>query len=410
MRWSKRLSILDNPRSGRPLIYSEEIRLKLIAFYCQTHPLPGNNRWSLRWAEKYLLYNQNAIGVAISHSTIQRFLKQNQLKPHLTKYFLQITDPNFFPKMYRLLPLYLNPPKHYYCYDECPGIQVIQRLFPNLQTEEMKLRLEESQYTRHGTMDVLAFLHVKSGKIFATCKRDHTTETFISFFEEHLKTLPADEKIVYTMDNLASHVSYKLCMIVAKYSKITCPPETHLNTMQKRREWLELESKRIVFYFTPFHGSWLNMVEIWFGILNYKCLRESYNSVEAIFDSFFAFLDEWNNYLAHPFNWNYEGKGLEQKTVLRFINILENNIEDMTVQVLTKQLLLMANLYRDYYDKINSSIWGKLSSAIVSNFRKFYTIIDRPENGLIVKNKAKKALDEIITTFYLQIDNNTCIE
>jgi hypothetical protein len=125
--------------------------------------------------------------------------------------------------MHRILPLYFNPPEHYYCFDECPGIQILQRLAPNLQTNEMKIQLEEFEYIRHGTMDVLAFLHVKSGKIIADCTSDHKIETFLPFFEKHLKTLPTDKNIYYTMDNLSSHVCYKLCEIVAKYSYIACP-------------------------------------------------------------------------------------------------------------------------------------------------------------------------------------------
>lgn len=381
----------------------------MIAFYCQTQPISGYGRWSLRWAEAHLKHNENPVGTAISHSTIQRILKQHNLKPHLTKYFLQITDPDFFWKMHRLLPLYFNPPEHYYCFDECPGIQILQRLAPDLQTDEMKIRLEEFEYIRGGTIDVLAFLHVKSGKIIADCYADHKIETFLLFFEKHLKTLPDDKNIYYTMDNLSSHVCYKLCKIVAKYSSIDCPAEDQLNTMKKRREWLQLEGKRIMFYFTPFHGSWLNMVEIWFGILNQKCLKESYDSAESIFESISSFIEKWNEYLAHPFTWNYDGAGLEQKVVHRFTKMLEFSIDKMNTQFMTKQFMLMINLKKKYDKKIELSTWNKLCFMIEANYKKINNSIQNIK-GPRVKKKAKKALQGIVKVFKLQIPKNLCTE
>ena len=66
--------------------------------------------------------------------------------------------------MNHLIKLYLNPPKHLYCFDECRGIQVLQRLSPDLQTEEMKMRLEEFEYIPNGTIDMIAFYSVNTGK------------------------------------------------------------------------------------------------------------------------------------------------------------------------------------------------------------------------------------------------------
>ena len=143
------------------------------------------------------------------------------------------------------------------------------------------------------------------------------------------------------MDNLASHASYALCELVAKHSEINCPKEKELDTAQKRREWLQSKNKRIVFHYTPFHGSWLNMVEIWFGILNQKCLKESFDSPVSMYNAIYAFINEWNTYLAHPFKWRYDGEGLHKKAVLRFVRILENSSEKLDIKFMTKQLLLM---------------------------------------------------------------------
>jgi hypothetical protein len=178
--------------------------------------------------------------------------------------------------------------------------------------------------------------------------------------------------------------------------------EKQLNTTEKRREWLQSENKRIIFYFTPFHGSWLNMVEIWFGILNQKCLKESYNSAESIYDAIISFVQKWNDYLAHPFKWNYDGVGLEEKAVHRFIKMLEFNFDKMTIQLLTKQFLLVINLKKDYENKIETVTWKKLCNLIVVNYRKINDFIQKTE-GPIVKEKAKKALQNIIDVFGLKL-------
>lgn len=50
-RWIRRGvqtdDLADLPRSGCPAMYPEEIALKVVAFYCQTRPLPGCGRWTL---------------------------------------------------------------------------------------------------------------------------------------------------------------------------------------------------------------------------------------------------------------------------------------------------------------------------------------------------------------------------
>jgi len=166
-RWKMRSKTNDEFRSGRPRIYDKNIETRIIAFYCQTKPMIVSGRWTLRFAEKELAENSDPVGFSVSRSTIQRILKRNNLKPHQVKYFLQITDPDFFPKMENLIQIYTNQPKYLFCFDECPGIQVLQRLAPNIQTDNMKKRLEEFEYIRNGTIDVFAFLRVKSGKIFA---------------------------------------------------------------------------------------------------------------------------------------------------------------------------------------------------------------------------------------------------
>lgn len=371
------------PRTGRPVIYNQSVHLSLIGFYCQTKPFSDCGRWTIRLAETYLEKHTDSIGTTMSKSTIHRILQSNNLKPHRSTYFLHISDPDFFSKMNHLIKLYLNPPAHLYCFDECPGIQVLQRLSPDLQTEGMKMRMEEFEYIRNGTIDVLAFYCVNTGKVHARCRPNHTKETLVEVFESHLEISTKNEPLHYIMDNLNSHCCYELCVLIAKYSNVDCPPEKELHNMEKRREWLMTDNKRIIFHYTPFHGSWLNQVEIWFGILNAKCLHESYSSPDAIYKAIIEFYELWNTLLAKPFNWEYTGIGLPEKAVKRTVKML-NSAEEMDVGFAVKQLKLMTNIINDYWKNIPAPIWNDLYEKLNEKYEVIKTII------IMTKSKNKK--------------------
>lgn len=169
-------SLIDLPRSGCPATYSSAFNFELTGFYCQTQPFSNSGQWTLRWAAVHLKANPEIIDASPSKSTIHRILKKNNLKPHQSRYFLHITDPDFFPKMDHLINLYSNPPKNLFFFDECPGIQILKRLLPNLRTDKTRKILEEFEYIRNGTMNVLAFFNNANGKVYAECQPDHNLE------------------------------------------------------------------------------------------------------------------------------------------------------------------------------------------------------------------------------------------
>ncbi len=389
--------IADLPRSGRPAIYSETFKLELIGFYCQTQPFENAGRWTLRWAAEHLMANPEYVNATPSKSTIHRILKENDLKPHQSRYFLHITDPNFFPKMAHLIILYSNPPKNLFFFDECPGIQILKRLLPDLRTDNIKKRLEEFEYIRNGTMNVLAFYNHANGEVFAECQADHKTDTFLEIFRRHVGSCPADEQIHYVMDNLSTHRGYPFCKVVAELSGIACPSEKALKKLEARVKWLKSYSKRIVIHFTPYHGSWLNLVEYWFGIMNKKVLNESYGSVEELKKSFESFLEVWNTLHAHPFNWTYAGKGLHKKAVNRFTQILKQSANKLEISSFTKQLQLMFNLFNQYISEVPMEFWEDLLDTLKSQEITLRNIIADEKGHKKMKN-AENALNLMMAT------------
>jgi transposase len=395
-RWISRFEsgddLRDKNRSGRPSVYTEKIQLKTIAFYCQISPLPGCNTWSLRWAEKYLKEHSEILGSSMSHSTIQRILKNHALRPHLHKYFLAITDPDFFPKMEHIVGLYLHPPEHLFNFDECTSLQAKSPLAPDLPAAADKPRYEEFEYSRNGTTDLMAFLNPKTGEVFGRCTPNHNTQTLIRVFKEHVNTLPSDAPLHYIMDNLNTHFHDDFCKTVADLSGATYHP---LKTGIERRSWLQGDDKRIVIHFVPFHGSWLNMIEIWFGILNKKCLKyQSFPSVQVLQEIIEEFIETWNSFFAHPFTWKYTGEGLHEKAITRFNKLLLIESSQMDIKFLTKQLLLMSNIAKTYYGKVHTTVWKQLHDLIVDKTDYIDSIISNAakERQII---KAQNALDQL---------------
>ena len=393
-RWihrAKRTGALhDHARSGRPASYPQAVRLRVVAFYCQTQPLPGCGRWTLRWAARRLQVDPTAVGAAPSKSTLHRILQSNRLKPHRSRYFLHITDPDFFPKMEHLIGLYHRPPTNLIFFDECPGIQILKRLTPDLQTDAMRQRLEEFEYIRHGTLDVFAFLHHVDGKVHIECQSDHKTATFLAVFRRHAHRFPQTESLDYVMDNLAAHRGYPFCRLVAELSAVACPPQQQLCTTDQRVEWLTRQDKRIVIHYTPYHGSWLNWIEYWFAIMGRKVLGESFGSPDQLKAALIAFTADWNTLLAHPFQWSYDGTGLHEKAVQRFTKMLRYSAAQMELRMLTKQMMLLTNLLRDYSAEIARESWAQFAVVLHAQADTITALI-QDEAGPRRKQKAQQA-------------------
>ena len=359
-RWACRVEegkrLTDIQRCGRPRRFSDADRLMTIAVYCQhSPPLPGIHLWSLRDAQRYFKEHPESIGGPISHATIHRILLDHALRSHRRKYYLQITDPDFFPKMEHIIGHYSNPPQNLYCFDECTCIQALKRFTPTLPPAGDQPALEDFDYHRNGTTDLLAFLNPATGKLYGQCTENHNRHTLCQVFSAHVEMHPSDAVIHYIMDNLSAHYHNDFCRTVAELSRV---PYSPLKTGIERRQWLQSPHKRIVVHFVPFHASWLNMVEIWFGILKRKCLKyDQFFSVEQLRETIITFIDTWNEFYAHPFTWSYTGAGLHGKAVRRFSRLLSTETDQMDAKFLTSQLLLMSNLAEKYLTLIPQADW-----------------------------------------------------
>ena len=177
--------------------------------------------------------------------------------------------------------------------DEKPNIQALKRRAGHAVSSDKKLiRGIESTYRRNGAANLFAALEAATGKIHgktaAPCQK--TKKGFIEFMDGLLMELPSAEEYHAILDNHSIH--------------------------KRHDAWLE-KHKNAFFHYTPTSASWMNMVEVWFGILARKSLRgKSFSSTEELCMHIGKYIEAYNP-TAKPFTWRkreVKGAQLSNKT------------------------------------------------------------------------------------------------
>ena len=90
--------------------------------------------------------------------------------------------------------------------------------------------------------------------------------------------------------------------------------------MATRAKFLSDINHRIRFVYLPKHSSWLNQIEIIFGIIHRKLLRSgNFTSVVDLESQLREFMSYYNNTMAHPFAWTYTGKPVQKQRRASFV-------------------------------------------------------------------------------------------
>jgi len=205
---------------------------------------------------------------------------------------------------------------HVISVDEKTGIQALERIHATHPAKPGQVERVEFEYERHGTQALIANFEVATGKvIFPTVQETRTEVDFLAHIQLTVKSDPQGNWI-FISDQLNTHKSASLVKWIAEECGVKDDLGEKgkagiLHDMASRAEFLRDENHRIRFIYTPKHCSWLNQVEIWFGILSRRLLkRGQFKSTDELKDRILKFITFFNETLAKPFRWTYIGKPL----------------------------------------------------------------------------------------------------
>ena len=201
--------------------------------------------------------------------------------------------------------------------DELTGVQALERKHPGLPLGPGPVERREFEYIRHGTRAFIRSRDVVSGEVVAPAAGPTRTEADSPAHRRGVvATDPAAARRHSVTDNLNTHQSASLVEWVADVSGATDDLGVKgdsgiLRSPATRATFLSDPRHRIVFHYTPKHASWMNQIEIWLSIPTRKLLRRaSFASVEDLAARVPAFIAYYNQTMAKPFEWTYQGKAL----------------------------------------------------------------------------------------------------
>ena len=276
-RWQERFMtagveglLRDKTRPSRIPPLGSEVTARVLTLTTTGDPPGETTHWTAAAMAKL---------VGISASSVQRIWRAHGLQPHRVRAFKLSNDPRFAEKLRAIVGLYVDPPAHaiVLSVDEKSQIQALDRTQPGLPMKKGRLATMTHDYKRNGTTTLFAALEVATGTITDRCYDRHGKAEFLDFLKLVAKTHPR-RRLHVVLDNYHTH----------KHNDIN--------------RWLA-KNPRITLHFTPTSGSWLNLVEVFFGIITTQAIRRgSFDNVKQLVAAIRAFIDGYNN-RCRPFIW-----------------------------------------------------------------------------------------------------------
>jgi transposase len=275
IKWRNRFSkgrlaaLQDAPRPGAKPVYGADFRNQVLKLLEKPPPV-GQSAW-----------DGPAVAAALQGSVhaVWRVLRREGICLQRQRSWCVSTDKEFAAKAADIVALYLNPPQKalVISVDEKPSIQALERKTGYVETDNGKIvRAYKSTYKRHGTLNLFAALTVATGEVKTAITQTKKREDFLQFMDQVVSEFAPEQELHVILDNYCTH--------------------------KKCETWLA-QHPGVHFHFTPTSASWLNQVEIWFGILSRKALRGlSSKSTAELRLAIESFIQSYARH-AKPFKW-----------------------------------------------------------------------------------------------------------
>ena len=293
--WEKRFQtkglagLTDAQGRGRKPSIAPDKRERVIVG--ATRPPARKGRWSVRTMARE---------AEVSPATVQRLWSSNDIKPHLRRTFKLSNDPEFEPKFWDVIGLYLHPPAKalILCCDEKSQCQALERTQPGLPLKTGHIRTRTHDYIRHGTITLFAALNYLDGKVASFIAPEHTNVEWLAFLKKLDREMPSEVSLHLIVDNYGTH----------KHPNVRSWIKWR-NTRNRTTHGLD----RIVLHFTPTSSSWMNLVERFFRDLTQDAIRdESFANVAELIAAITAYLAD-RNLAPKRYVWKAEGAAILSK-------------------------------------------------------------------------------------------------
>ncbi len=140
------------------------------------------------------------------------------------------------------------------CFDE-KSVELHADVRPALPLRRARAKRRAYEYKRNGTRNVFMFLEPKAGKRHTLVTQRRTKEEWAKAMRYLVDELyPTAARIDVVLDNLNTHTDEALIEMFGKAEA-------------------DRILSRVVFHYTPVHGSWLNMAEIELSVMARQCTR-----------------------------------------------------------------------------------------------------------------------------------------
>lgn len=293
-------ALKDLPRPGRTPQMSDDAKSWVLSEACRKPTELGHahETWTYSLLVQHIRTHCEEAGypglVRLGKSRLHAILSKSNIKPHKISYYLERKDPQFDEKMANVLCVYKEVEMQNVSnverrsvtlsYDEKPGIQALQGIAADLLPVVGRHSTigHDYEYKRLGTVSLLAGIDLHTGQIIPLVRDRHRSREFVEFLETLDGHYPADWKIRLVLDNHSAHLS------------------------KETQTYLQSNPGRFEFVFTPKHGSWLNLIEVFFSKIARSFLRHiRVASTEELVERIYRGIEEINR---EPviFRWRYK--------------------------------------------------------------------------------------------------------